>query len=422
MPHISPPIALSTPNQNLVRLTMMRGITWTGFLLVITFGINVLQFHLNVLLVITCIMAMGIINLLTWWRLGRPSAVSDQEYELHLLVDIAGLTLLFALTGGATNPAISYLLVPVTIAAATLRWRSALLIAAVAILSYLLLMFYYVPVPELSRQLPNLPFNLHVIGMGITFLLSTALVIFFISKMALALRVRDRTLARTREAALRSEQILAVASQAAGTAHELGTPLSTISVIVSDMLEDAEGQPQLQEDIRLIKQQVDTCKAHLRTLADSARRQAGSMEEADVSEWFKRVINRWTVMRHDMEFQLDIAKGRAPQIEVDATLEQAMMNLLNNAADADPSNIEIQLYWENQEVIFDIRDHGAGVPLEIADQLGDTFISTHSKGMGIGLFLTHSTLDRFGGSVRLYNHEGGGTLTEVRLPVAYSAL
>lgn len=417
---LPPPLALSTPTQNLVRLTIMRGISWTSFLIVVIFGIEVLGFHLEVLLTILTIIGMAVINVATWWRLGRAHPVTNIEYASHLLLDIIGATLLFALTGGANNPAITCLLVPIIIAAATSNWKVVVVISASAISAYLILMVYYIPVPELSSHLPGMPFNLHLMGMAITFLLNSVLVAFFISKMALAIRHRERILSHTRETALRNEQILAVASQAAGTAHELGTPLSTISVIIGDMRSDLERQqqPELLQDLQLIKQQVDTCKTHLRALAANAQRKAGSIQRVEADTWFKEVINRWLVMRHDIDYEVTIKEGRAPLLEVDTTLDQAIMNLLNNAADADPNNIQLSLEWEQEFTLFAIRDHGKGVPLDIADQLGETFVSDRSKGMGIGLFLTHSTLDRFGGSVRLYNHQDGGTLTEVRLPNA----
>ena len=127
------PLPLSTPNRNLVRLTIVRGITWTGFLAAIIFGIEVLGFQLHVLPVISVIVAMGLFNVATWWRLGRPRAVTDTEYLLHWLVDIAGLSLLFYYTGGSTNPFITYLLVPLGIAAATLEEGVALTKAAVVV-------------------------------------------------------------------------------------------------------------------------------------------------------------------------------------------------------------------------------------------------------------------------------------------------
>ncbi|WP_168013006.1 ATP-binding protein [Halomonas salinarum] len=412
------PLPLSTPNRNLVRLTIVRGITWTGFLGAIIFGIEVLDFQLRVLPIITVIIAMGLMNVATWWRLGRPRAVTDTEYLLHLMVDVTGLTLLFYFTGGSTNPFISYYLVPVTIAAATLPWLYAWIIASGSMAAYTFLMLFYDQVPQLSSGVIAAPVNLHVLGMWINFGLSAGLVTFFIFKMAHALRRREKTLSRTREAALRNEQVLAVATQAAGTAHELGSPLSTMAVLLSEMRQDAGDRPQLIEDIDLLRAQVDTCKTRLQQLVANADRRRLDKPEARVAEeWLSSVVQRWLVVRPDVSHQLDIADRRGtPELAVDATLEQALMNLLNNAADANPENIVISMNWDANDVIIDIRDHGPGVSLSIADQLGDTFISTKSKGMGIGLVLTHATINRFGGNVSLYNHEEGGTLTEVKLP------
>jgi two-component system sensor histidine kinase RegB len=412
------PLPLSTPNRNLVRLTIVRGITWTGFLGAIIFGIEVLGFQLRVLPIITVIVAMGLMNVATWWRLGRPRAVTDTEYLLHLMVDVAGLTLLFYFTGGSTNPFISYYLVPVTIAAATLPWIYAWIIASGAMAGYTFLMLFFDQVPQLSNGVIANNISLHVLGMWINFGLSAGLVTFFIFKMAHALRRREKTLSRTREAALRNEQVLAVATQAAGTAHELGSPLSTMAVLLKEMRQDAGDRPQLVEDIDLLRAQVDTCKTRLQQLvANADRRRLGEPESRVAEEWLSSVVQRWLVVRPDVSHKLEIAGRRGkPELAVDATLEQALMNLLNNAADANPENIVISLNWDANEVIFDIRDHGPGVSLSIADQLGETFISTKSKGMGIGLVLTHATINRFGGNVSLYNHEEGGTLTEVKLP------
>jgi two-component system sensor histidine kinase RegB len=411
-------LPLSTPNRNLVRLTIVRGITWTGFLIAIIIGVELLAFDISVLAVISVVIAMGALNIITWWRLGRPREVNHNEYLFHFLADIAGLTLLFYFTGGATNPFVTYYLVPVTIAAATLPWRHTWIIALLAVAGYSFLMFHYHAIPPLGQINTDSPLNLHVLGMWLNFGLSAGLVTFFIYKMADALRRRDQALSRTREAALRNEQVLAVATQAAGTAHELGTPLSTMAVLLNEMENDVDANSPLGEDIALLRRQVDICKSRLQHLVSHAdRRRMAEPEVRDAQQWLAEVVQRWLVLRPDVSHQLDVAERRGrPWLAVDATLDQALTNLLNNAADANPEHIAIRLDWQDDSVIIDIRDHGPGISLSIADQLGDTFISTKSKGMGIGLFLTHATINRFGGGVSLYNHPEGGTLTEVILP------
>ena len=103
-------------------------------------------------------------------------------------------------------------------------------------------------------------------------------------------------------------------------------------------------------------------------------------------------------------------------------LTQALLNLLNNAADACPDNLLIRLSWDQLWVLITIRDYGAGVPLAIAEQLGKPFFTTKGKGFGLGLFLSQISVTRAGGTVKLYNQEGGGTLTELRLPRMHTML
>ncbi|MCM5703432.1 ATP-binding protein [Larsenimonas salina] len=410
------PLALSTPSRNLVLLTIARGITWTGFLIAIIFGIEVLNFQLYLVPIFLIIVVMGLFNVATWWRLGWLRSVTEAECLVHLLIDVIGLTAIFYFTGGSTNPVISYYIVPITIAAATLPVRYTILTTVTAFGGYSALMLFYQPIPELSRHIAGTGISLHVLGMWLNFALCASLITYFVFKMARALRRRDRTLSKTRETALRNEQILAVASQAAGTAHELGTPLGTMAVLLGEMKEDADSDI-LREDITLLQRQVEQCKTHLRSLVATAeRRRVGPLEHQDVQAYLERVIEKWLVIRPDVTHRLTCLGRRHAIIPTDDTLQQALLNLLNNAADANPQNIDITLDWDEQQVIVDIRDHGAGVPMDIADQLGQTFVSTKSKGMGIGLFLTHATINRFGGSVSLYNHEEGGTLTEVTLP------
>lgn len=414
------PLPLSTPGRNLLRLTLVRGITWTGFLGGIIFGLEVLNFQLNVIAVFSVILAMALVNLLTWWRLSWPGPVVATEYLLHLLADVVGLSLLFYLTGGANNPFISYFLVPLTISAATLPWRSTWIIAAYILIAYPLLMVFHHPVPQLTQLTEDSLLNLHLIGMWANFVLSTSLITIFVYKMAQSLRQRDADLSATRERSLHDEQIMAIATQAAGTAHELGTPLSTMAVMLKELSNDYKADPDLAADLRLLRSQVDTCKVTLQSLVSSAdRTKLLNPECQPLKSFFKQVLERWEVLRPDVRYCIDwpAASQKEPQISDDITLQQALINLLNNAADASREPVTILIGWTKQEAQIDIHDLGPGIPMEIADRLGQTFLTTKSKGLGLGLFLTHATINRLGGTVRLYNHNQGGTLTEVRVPL-----
>ena len=220
---------------------------------------------------------------------------------------------------------------------------------------------------------------------------------------------------------MRDQQLLAVATQAAGAAHELGTPLATMSVLLKDLIQDCQGQPSLQDDLKVLQDQVMLCKGTLQSLvraAEAQRRQ--EIVEQTVREWLEAALERWHLMRPEATYRYECTgKGTPPSLMPPAELTQALLNLLNNAADASPDNLAIRLDWDHQWIKVTIRDHGAGVPLAIAEQLGKPFFTTKGKGFGLGLFLSQASVTRAGGTVKLYNHEEGGTLTELRLPRLY---
>ncbi len=429
------PLPLSTPGRNLIRLTLIRGIAWTGFLLSVIIGTEILKIHLLAVPLIIIIIVMAALNMLTWWRLGLPYQVADSEYLFHLLADVIGLSLFFYYSGGANNPFISYFLVPLTISAATLPWIFTWIIAAAVLSSYTFLMQFYIAVPELSHTGAGI--NLHLLGMWLNFLLSTGLITTFVFKMAHTLRHREKMLGEVREKVLRDEQILAVATQAAGTAHELGTPLSTLAVMLKDISRDYPDDRLLQEDLALMREQVDRCKDKLQLLTQQA--EINRITQTPVCDFIAPIIEDWQVLRPDVHFNLDCDKTEPmPLLERDKTLEQALLNLLNNAADVSPHRVDISVRWDDYECVIRIRDYGPGIDPDIAAHLGEAFISTKEEGMGIGLFLTHATINRFQGTVRLYSLNSDvthttktinaqqsesaaetGTLTEVTLPVIH---
>ena len=162
-------------------------------------------------------------------RLRQNWLVTKAEYFSQLLLDVAVLTVLLYFSGGSTNPFISYYLVILTVCAATLPWSYTWCMAGVTFAAYSSLLFYYQPLMLPGHDMAAMShgrfFNLHVLGMWLTFLISALLITYFVVKMAQAIRQQEEDLAAQRETTLHDEQLLAVATLAAGTAHELGTPL-----------------------------------------------------------------------------------------------------------------------------------------------------------------------------------------------------
>ncbi|MCY1356786.1 Sensor histidine kinase RegB [compost metagenome] len=411
---LEPAQLLSASHQNLWRLTLIRilvlaaqsasvGFAWLSGLLPLPWLPLALTLGVSALL---CA--------LTALRLRGPWPVTELEYAAQLACDLIIHSVLLYYSGGSTNPFVSYYLVPLTIAAATLTWFYTVLLAGLALAAYTLLLAWYHPLELLLIEREKLL----IYGMWLSFALAAALITFFAAKMAEELRRQEEARARRREEDLRDQQLLAVATQAAGAAHELGTPLATMSVLIKELRREHR-DPLLQEDLAVLQEQVQLCKdtlQHLVRAAEADRRQA--VVEQSAVAWLESTLNRWHLMRPEATYRYQcLGSGAVPRLSPPADLTQALLNLLNNAADACPDKLDIRLDWSDQQVVLSIRDQGAGVPLAIAEQIGKPFITTKGgKGFGLGLFLSQASVTRAGGSVKLYNHEEGGTLTELRLP------
>ncbi|MHC5351228.1 ATP-binding protein [Pseudomonas sp. A46] len=414
---LEPVQLLSASRQNLLRLTLIRILVLAAQAgsVGLAFKTQLLQLPwlaLSVTLGVSLLLCIG-----TALRLRGPWPVTELEYAVQLGFDLIIHSVLLYFSGGSTNPFVSYYLVPLTIAAATLPWLYTVTLAGLALAAYtlLLVLFHPLEMPGGQRE------SLLVYGMWLSFALAAALITFFVARMAEELRRQDQLQAVRREESMRDQQLLAVATQAAGAAHELGTPLATMSVLLKELRQEYREAPGLQDDLALLQQQVMLCKDTLQQLvraAEADRRQA--VVEQSVIEWLEVTLNRWHLMRPEATYRYQCTGlGVAPRLKPPADLTQALLNLLNNAADACPEKLDIRVNWDHQWIVLTIRDHGAGVPLAIAEQLGRPFFTTKGKGFGLGLFLSQASVTRAGGTVKLYNHEEGGTLTELRLPRAY---
>ena len=421
---LAPTQLLSASRQNLWRLTWIR-------LLVLSAQAGTLGFtYLSDWVTLDWMPLLGILLfslsmcVLISLRLRGSWPVTELEFATHLAMDLLIHSGLLYYVGGSTNPFVAYYLVPLTIAAATLPWLYSIVLSGFALTGYTALLIWYRPLHLQGEQVDELLINLHLFGMWLNFALSAAFITFFVSKMSEAVREQDQLRAARREDSMRDQQLLAVATQAAGAAHELSTPLSTMSVLLTELRREHQHEPQLQDDLTLLQEQVKLCKGTLQQLvraAEADRRQA--IEEQSVTHWLETALSRWHLMRPEATYKYQLASvGVAPNLMPPVDLTQALLNLLNNAADACPDNLVIRLRWDEQWMVITIRDYGAGVPLAIAEQLGKPFFTTKGKGFGLGLFLSQISVIRAGGTVKLYNQDGGGTLTELRLPQMHTVL
>ena len=412
-----PPANISAARQNLRRLANIRYIALGGQILALYYFTQIYPLGLPMGVIGVLVIAFAIVNILTQWRSHWSKTISEKEFGAHLLVDISALTVLLYFSGGATNPFISYYLVPISIAAISLPMAMTWAITGLSILAYSILLVYYQPFTQLTPHHDNTGFNLHIIGMWINFALSAGLITYFVVRMAAALRTQEAELSAQKEEQMQDEQLLAIATLAAGAAHELGTPLNTMKLLIDNLAEEMH-DPEQQRDIATLDQQIARCRKTLQSLVNAASIIEEGSSPTPIATYVDSLLDNWMLIRPDVIPEINIASN-SPSINAcfHPVIQQSLLNLLNNAADASPQQLEITIHWNEASLYIDIRDYGPGLSREQVEKMGKPIPSNKPGGLGLGLFLTHSSLNRHGGQVSLLNADGGGLLTSVVLPL-----
>jgi len=403
---------------NLYRLIWLRFIVIGGEAAAIIYGVTELELVLPIYNLSVLLGFFTVVNVLTLIRLriwpGVQSSVSQFELFIQLILDVLALTVLLYYTGGSTNPFAPLYLLPLTLTAATLPGRYTWSMLVVTVICYSILLFHYVDLPQMHGSHDH-GFRLHVLGMWLGFLLSAVLIAGFITHMAATVKKQDKKISDLREKELRHEQVLALGTLAAGAAHELGTPLSTMAIMLKDIEPDSNID---QQDLLTLREQVDRCRNILGSISESAgTTRAVSGSEVSLDSHLTSLIDTWQSER-GIKAKTNVSGSQpAPRIVADQTLDQSLLNILNNAADASVNDVEVTATWNENSLTFEVADRGSGLAPEIIGKTGSTIDSTKQDGLGLGLFLTYSTLERLGGSVHLLNREGGGVVCRVNLPL-----
>lgn len=409
---------------NLHRLMMLRFVIMVSLSVVIMI-LRQNNIPLQVLPLSIGILALGFLNLLAWWHLSKNQHTQAQTLFWQLLGDLTAFSFLFYFSGGYSNPFIWMYLIPITVAAVALNAVYAWAITAISIACYTLLMFFNVPLSHLHLHAGGdftgrIQLDIHLVGMWLGFVVSSIIVAIFIARIGKNLREADQKIADVREKMLESERVLALGTLAASAAHELGTPLNTISMISEELRQEYSTNPKLAADLAVLQTQTKRCKEILSTLTrEAGAARAQSNAPILLKNFLTQSIQRWQDTRPATELVQTIADNTFnPPILLDRTLTQAILNVLDNAADASGERILLNADWTQKELKITVRDFGQGLSKETQEKLGTPFVaSTKKHGMGLGVYLTSLTLARYEGALDLKNHPEGGVLTLIRLPL-----
>jgi len=410
-----------TDKRNLLLLVQLRWLAVVGQ--VVTIAVAAFWFGITLPLtqmaaVIACLIGLNIVSV---DRYRRQENVSNTQLFLALLLDVAALTVQLYLSGGAANPFVSLYLLQVTLGAVLLNAWSTWILVLVTSGCFVLLTQVYEPV--FSQHLHDREFlGLHIEGMFVCFLLSAVLLVLFIARINRNLRARDAHVAQLRQRAAEEDHIVRMGLLASGAAHELGTPLATLSVILNDWqhMPELERAPELQHEIAEMQAQVERCKSIVSgiLLSSGEVRGEGALRTT-IKTFVNELVTEWRAARSPRRFDYVNVFGDDESVVSDTVLKQAIFNLLDNALEASPDFVMVEVGRANDDLVITVKDEGPGFTAEMLAALGKPYQSSKGQpGGGLGLFLVVNVVRKLGGVVSARNREVKGAIVTLTLPLA----
>jgi two-component system sensor histidine kinase RegB len=402
-------------HKNLLQLIQLRWLAVAGQLATILGVHFALDIHLPLAEM------LGLLAGLCVLRSRMGCGIRDAELFAGLLVDVSVLSAQLYFSGGIHNPFIFLYLLQLAVGAMLLRPRYIWAMVATTSLCFVALTQWHRPLrlPDLA----NLSLSTHYIGgLLICFLLNAALLVIFIHRIGRNLRHRDARLAALRQRAAEEEHILRMGLLASGAAHELGTPLATLSVILGDWAHMAPfaGEPELREDIEEMQVQLQRCKSIVSSILLSAGEVRGEAPAATTLHAFlDAVVEHWRNTRpgHTLHYRRHSLPNQA--IISDTALQQMIDNVLDNAREAAPQTaLSLVAYGDEEHLIIQVQDHGPGFAPDMLASFGKPYQSSKGRpGGGLGLFLSVNVARTLGGQIEARNRPQGGAEVRITLPL-----
>jgi two-component system sensor histidine kinase RegB len=354
-------------------------------------------------------------NLLLMTLFPENRRLTEAEAFLTLLFDLAQLALLIFLTGGLTNPFAILVLAPVTISASVLRLRSTVILGALAILIVTLALFWYLPLRFADGRELVIP-PLFIFGFWLSIVIGILFLGLYSRRVATEMRSMSEALLATQMALAREQKLTDLAGVVAAAAHELGTPLATIKLVSAELIEELDGQTDLQDDARLIRDQADRCRDILRDMGRVGKDDR-HLRQAPLSTVLREAAEPHLSRGKQVEFGFGpIQDGGEdqPSIQRRPEIIHGLRNLVQNAVDFARSRVWVEGEWSARQIVVRITDDGDGFPPSVIGRIGDPFVRARRtepevekrpgyEGMGLGLFIAKTLLERSGADLSFAN-------------------
>ncbi|MBF9048172.1 ActS/PrrB/RegB family redox-sensitive histidine kinase [Rhodobacterales bacterium LSUCC0031] len=400
-----------------VRLRTLLVLRWLAILgQTVTVVFAAFQLGLRVELGL-CFLAIGasvVSNLVAMTIFPENQRLSDRDAMLTLLFDLSQLSFLLFLTGGLNNPFALLILAPVTISATALTVRSTIILGVLAVLMITLLGLFHVPLTLQSGEILELP-PMFIMGFWMAICIGIVFLSAYARRITSETHSMSQALLATQMALAREQKLTDLGGVVAAAAHELGTPLATIKLVSTELVDELGDHPQLAEDAKLIRDQADRCRDILRSMGRAGKddlHMRSAPLAAVVREAAEPHAARGVAINYDF-----VAEGEAetpqPVIWRKPEVIHGLRNLVQNAVDFAATQIWIEARWDAHQIRLFITDDGPGYPQDLLGRLGDPFLSRRARaqsparpgyeGMGLGLFIAKTLLERSGARVSFEN-------------------
>jgi two-component system sensor histidine kinase RegB len=396
-------------------LILLRWLAIAGQLAAITVADRVLGMQLPLGLCYLAVGAAIIANLVAVFIFPENKRMSELEAMLTLLFDVSQLAFLIYLTGGLSNPFALLILAPVTISASALELRTTIILGGIAIGLVTLVSVFYLPLRLADGSALELP-AMFEFGFWLAIVIGIIFLALYARRVATEIRSMSDALLATQMALAREQKLTDLGGVVAAAAHELGTPLATIKLVSSELVEELADWPELQEDAQLIRSQADRCRDILRSMG-RAGKDDRHLRQAPLGAVLREAAEPH--MSRGREVTFDVAAGpggedRQPSIHRHPEVIHGLRNLVQNAVDFSRSSVWVDGSWTDSTITVRIIDDGDGYPAHLIGRIGDPFVrsrrtaqdQTHRpeyEGMGLGLFIAKTLLERSGAELSFAN-------------------
>jgi two-component system sensor histidine kinase RegB len=410
-----------TRSRNLMQLVHLRWMAIYGQVLTIALVHWGLGLTLPLAPMLSLLLVLVAVNIFNAERARSGAAIPDAEIFASILVDVAVLTGQLYLSGGGSNPFLHLYLLQVVLGAALLKPVYSWTLAALSSLCIALLNVWFMPL-DFGNFGATEQRYLYAFGVVVCYAVNVVLLLNFGVRIARNNRLRDERLARLRQQAIEADHIMRTGLLASGAAHELGTPLATLSVILGDWqhLPVVTADAEMRDDLASMQQQLERCKKIVSGILLSAGQvRAESAEHMQLRSYLANLLAYWQQTRKPSDFSASLSEFDDQVIVANGVLSQMMDNVLDNALEAAANGaVRVTVWVENDALKFQVQDSGPGFAPEILRHLGQPYQSTKSRpGSGLGLFLSVNVARAYGGSITASNPQTGGALVLITLPL-----